>query len=88
MGLSAYLATGVEREHYMREEQREREEVLTRPDDEREEIFEIMAEYGVSRGAARPLVNSLENNHDMWVKVSLLAAIRLSSKTQREVFLS
>jgi len=69
MGLGAYLAAVTERDHYINEEAREREEVRTRPEDEREEIYEIMEGYGLDRDSTRPLVDKLEENPDQWVRV-------------------
>lgn len=69
MGLGAYLAAVTERDHYLSEEAREREEVRTRPDDEKEEIYEIMEGYGLNRDATRPLVEQLASNAEQWVRV-------------------
>jgi VIT1/CCC1 family predicted Fe2+/Mn2+ transporter len=71
MGLGAYLAAVTERDHYICEENREREEVNIKPDDEREEIYEIMDSYGLSREATKPLVDQLCANPDQWVRVSV-----------------
>lgn len=49
MGLGAYLAAVTERDHYLCEEQRERDEVRERPEDEMEEIYEILEGYGCDR---------------------------------------
>ena len=69
MGLGAYLAAVTERDHYICEENREREEVATKPNDEREEIYEIMEGYGVGREATTPLVEQLTSNVDQWIRV-------------------
>ena len=71
MGLGAYLAAVTDRDHYICEEAREREEVRTKPEDEKEEIYEIMGRYGLGRDATKPLVNQLSSNVDLWVKVRL-----------------
>jgi hypothetical protein len=71
MGLGAYLAAVTERDHYICEEQRERDEVATKPEDEKDEIYEIMDGYGVDREATRPLVDRLERNPEQWVRVCL-----------------
>jgi VIT1/CCC1 family predicted Fe2+/Mn2+ transporter len=73
MGLGAYLASVTERDHYFCEEARERMDVRTKPDDEREEIFQIMDKYGLSREATKPFVDQLcrGGNEDMWVQVWL-----------------
>jgi hypothetical protein len=69
MGLGAYLAAVTERDRYTSEENREREEVRTRPDDEKEEIYEIMDGYGLSREATKPLVEQLSQNPEQWIRV-------------------
>jgi VIT1/CCC1 family predicted Fe2+/Mn2+ transporter len=79
MGLGAYLAAVTERDHYLSEEKRERDEVATRPEDEREEIFEIMEDYGIGRDAARPLVEKLQRDPEQWIRVIYLSPIRSSS---------
>jgi hypothetical protein len=70
MGLGANLAAVTERDHYLCEEEREKEEVRTRPEDEREEIFEIMEGYGVDREATKPLLEQLCRRPEQWVRVS------------------
>jgi VIT1/CCC1 family predicted Fe2+/Mn2+ transporter len=69
MGLGAYLASVTDRDHYKSEEAREREEVFTKPDAEKEEVHEILAEYGISREASQEVVNCLAQNIDQWIRV-------------------
>jgi vacuolar iron transporter family protein len=69
MGLGAYLAAVTERDHYICEEEREGREVEERPEDEREEIYEILGEYGVEREKTRPFVEGLIEDKKMWIKV-------------------
>jgi len=69
MGLGAYLAAVTERDHYICEESRERDEIITRPEDEKEEIYEIMVSYGVDRQATRPLVEQLASCPEQWIRV-------------------
>lgn len=72
MGLGAYLAAVTERDHYICEEDREREEVRTKPEDEKEEIYEIMDGYALDRDVTKPMVEQLSSNPDQWVRVSCL----------------
>jgi vacuolar iron transporter family protein len=72
MGLGAYLAAVTERDHYIAEEAREREEVQTKQNAEKEEIYEIMQDYGVERDATTPLVEALAANPDEWVRVRIV----------------
>ena len=69
MGLGAYLAAITERDHYISEERRERAEVASKPDAEKEEIHKILAKYGVSKKASCAVVEDLMLNEDSWVKV-------------------
>jgi len=73
MGLGAYLASVTERDHYIAEEKREWHEIRAQPEDEKEEIYEIMIGYGVERTAVRPLVEHLTAHPGEWVQVSDLS---------------
>jgi vacuolar iron transporter family protein len=67
MGLGGYLASRGDSEHYQSERRREEMEVVERPKDEEEEIYEIFSEYGVSREAATPVLRSLQGNPTAYV---------------------
>jgi len=67
MGLGGYLAARGDAEHYASELKREQTEVITRPDDEAEEIYQIFDEYSVPREAAAPVLAALEQNHPAYV---------------------
>ena len=75
MGLGAYLAAVTERDHYIAEEKRERDEIATKPDAERDEIYEIMMTYGIGRNAVTPLISALESNVEEWVRVRTLSLL-------------
>ena len=67
MGLGGYLASRGDSEHYASERRREEMEVVERPRDEEEEIYEIFSAYGVSREAATPVLHSLQANPPAYV---------------------
>ncbi|HXE07541.1 MAG TPA: VIT1/CCC1 transporter family protein [Acidobacteriaceae bacterium] len=67
MGLGGYLASRGDSEHYASERRREEMEVVQRPKDEEEEIYEIFSAYGVSREAATPVLRSLQENPPAYV---------------------
>jgi VIT1/CCC1 family predicted Fe2+/Mn2+ transporter len=67
MGLGGYLASRGDSEHYASERRREEMEVVERPKDEEEEIYEIFSAYGVSRDAAKPVLRSLQGNPAAYV---------------------
>jgi vacuolar iron transporter family protein len=70
MGLGAYLAAVTDRDHYIAEERKEREEVRVKPEDEREEIYEIFDDYGIPRDASKSVVDALCNDTENWIRVS------------------
>ena len=70
MGLGAYLAAVTERDHYLCEEKREREEVQNMPEQEKEECYVILEKYGVPRAKLVPVVDALARNTERWVQVS------------------
>jgi VIT1/CCC1 family predicted Fe2+/Mn2+ transporter len=72
MGLGEYLSSDVRAKQWVVEEERERREVREMPDAEEEEIYDIFAEYGVTRAGASGVVEQLKSNEDQWVAVSIL----------------
>ncbi|KAI9719768.1 MAG: hypothetical protein M1812_003256 [Candelaria pacifica] len=68
MGLGAYLAASTDADKYAAEEAREYREIVAVPEEEKEEIYEVLGEYMVSRRAIKPFVDGLVKNKDMWVK--------------------
>ena len=71
MGLGAYLAAVTDRDHYKSEEAREREEVLTKPVAEKEECYEILDSYGISREASKSAIECLTQDTEQWIRVCL-----------------
>ena len=67
MGLGGYLAARGDAEHYASELRREQDEVVHRPEDEAEEIYEIFEQYKVSRAAATPVLEALQRNPAAYV---------------------
>jgi VIT1/CCC1 family predicted Fe2+/Mn2+ transporter len=67
MGLGGYLAARGDAEHYISERVREQREIIERPHDEEEEIYEIFEQYSVDRASAAPVLNALKQNPAAWV---------------------
>ncbi|MEO6983171.1 MAG: VIT1/CCC1 transporter family protein [Edaphobacter sp.] len=67
MGLGGYLAARGDAEHYVSERQREQREIIERPSDEEEEIYEIFEQYSVDRESAAPVLTALKKNPTAWV---------------------
>lgn len=58
-----------ERDHYVAEEERERDAAATNPGVVRQEIYEIMMGYGICHDVVTPLISALELNVEEWVRV-------------------
>ncbi|KAH8896164.1 vacuolar iron transporter [Thozetella sp. PMI_491] len=88
MGIGGYLAASTERQHYLSEQAREREEVICQPEEEREEIYGIMEKYGISREASTPLVEQLSRNPEQWVRFMMDFELRLEFQTANRAWVS
>jgi VIT1/CCC1 family predicted Fe2+/Mn2+ transporter len=67
MGLGGYLAARGDAEHYASELAREQDEIVTKPQAEAEEIYDIFSHYSVSREAATPVLEALQQNPAAYV---------------------
>jgi vacuolar iron transporter family protein len=67
MGLGGFLAAKGDAEHYASERLREQREIVERPRDEEEEIYEIFEQYGVERDESRPVLEALKRTPEAWV---------------------
>ncbi len=68
MGLGGYLGGKSEIEHYDSELRRERQEVEEIPEEERKEVKEILAEYGLDQNSQSLFMNALEKDKNRWVR--------------------
>ncbi|KAG0458286.1 hypothetical protein HPP92_023443 [Vanilla planifolia] len=67
MGLGGYLAAKSEADHYVREYNREKDEIVTVPETEAAEVGEILAGYGLQPDEYGPVVLALRNNPQAWL---------------------
>ncbi|GAA5806785.1 hypothetical protein MFLAVUS_000133 [Mucor flavus] len=67
MGLGGYLAARSEIDHYRTERQREEREVEECPQDEEDEIVEILEPYGLDRDTIQPLIEKLKSDPQKFV---------------------
>ena len=67
MGLGGFLAAQGDAEHYASERLREEREIVERPQDEEEEIYEIFERYGVERREGEPVLAALKRRPKSWV---------------------
>lgn len=68
MGLGGYLAGKTEYDHYYSEQKREYEETHTKPEAEKQEIRDVLGEYGISAATQEKVVKELSQNRDKWVE--------------------
>ena len=55
MGLGGFLAAKSELDHYLSEKKREEREVVECPEEEEEECFQVLAEFGITREVYIPI---------------------------------
>jgi len=67
MGLGGYLAARSDTEHFLSERRREEQEVREVPERERQEIVDLLQQYGVSPSDSASVVSALEARPDKWV---------------------
>jgi VIT1/CCC1 family predicted Fe2+/Mn2+ transporter len=67
MGLGGYLAAKTDAEHYHSELEREEREIIERTEDERNEVLDILAGYGVEREQSMQILAAFERKPKTWV---------------------
>lgn len=67
MGLGGFLAGKTEADHYRSELQREYEEVERVPDQEKKEVMDVFAEFGLSEKLQREVADEMAKDKDRWV---------------------
>jgi predicted membrane protein (TIGR00267 family) len=67
MGLGGFLAGNTEADHYESELRREYEEVEKVPEQEKTEVREVFAGFGLSENLQRQIANEMAKDKDKWV---------------------
>lgn len=67
MGLGGYLAARTDREHYLSELERERKEIIELPHREKEEVAEILTNWGMKKPEVEAAVESISSDSNRWV---------------------
>lgn len=68
MGLGGYLAGRTEADHYESELKREYMEVEEFPQKEKQEVMEVLQDFGVSESSSREITEEMSKDKDKWVK--------------------
>lgn len=67
MGLGGFLAGRTEADHYSSELKREYEEVDRVPEQEKTEVMEVFADFGLSETLQRQIADEMARDKDKWV---------------------
>jgi vacuolar iron transporter family protein len=67
MGLGGYLAAKSDAEHYVKEREREKREVVEIPEEEMREVAQVFHSYGLSHEQSAPIVQALSQHPKKWV---------------------
>ena len=67
MGLGGYLAARSDAEHYASELERERLEVVEKPEVEKREVLDVFTDFGLTRDEAEPVVEALSRRPEAWI---------------------
>ncbi len=67
MGLGGYLAGKTEQEHYQAELKREYDEIEEIPEEEKKEVKQVFAHYGLNELIQNTIANELAKDKDKWV---------------------
>ncbi|HYX24880.1 MAG TPA: VIT1/CCC1 transporter family protein [Thermoanaerobaculia bacterium] len=68
MGLGGYLAARSDAEHYASERRREDQEIVEKPDDEKQEVKEIFLTYGLTEPEAEQIVEAMSQRPKAWAE--------------------
>ena len=83
MGLGGYLAARSEAQHYAKEYAREVRETHEIPNEEKAEVAQILAEYGVREPILTRVVNEICSDRDQWVAFMMRNELGLERPDER-----
>lgn len=88
MGLGGYLAGQTEIDHYEGEQKREEMEVKRIPQEEKDEVKNILEAYGISPKVQEAVAEDLTKDHSKWVDFMMRFELGLEKPDPRQAFLS
>lgn len=83
MGLGGYLAGRTEIEHYRNELKREYREIETRYEDEKQEVRDVFAGYGLSKKSQDMIADELAKDHTKWVEFMMRFELGLEKPDEK-----
>jgi len=88
MGLGGYLAAKSDAEHYAKEREREKLEVIEIPDEEKREVAQVFHEYGLTPAESTPIVEALSKHPKKWVDFMMRFELGLEKPDPKRAFIS
>jgi len=88
MGLGGYLAGQTEIDHYEGEKRREEREVKEIPQEEEDEIKNILETYGISAEVQQKVADELAKDHQKWVDFMMRFELGLEKPDPKQAYLS
>ncbi len=88
MGLGGYLAGKAEADHYKSELKREYDEVEHLPEREKQEIRDILAEYGISKSTQELVTEELSQKKEEWVQFMMKFELGLQKPDENRAWKS
>ena len=88
MGLGGYLAAKSDAEHYAKEHEREKREVVEIPEEEMREVAEVFRSYGLSKEESAPIVEALAKHPKKWVDFMMRFELGLEKPDPKRAFVS
>ncbi len=83
MGLGGYLAGRTEVDHYNSELAREYMEVEQFPDKEREEVIEVLEQFGVENKMSRAITEEMAKDKEKWVQFMMRFELGLEKPDEK-----
>jgi vacuolar iron transporter family protein len=88
MGLGGYLAARSDAEHYAKEREREKREVVEIPEEEMREVAQVFHSYGLSPQESAPIVEALSKHPRKWVDFMMRFELGLEKPDPKRAFIS
>src|SRR5947209_817607 len=88
MGLGGYLAAKSDAEHYAKERDREKREVVEIPEEEKREVAQVFHSYGLSHEESAPIVEALAKHPKRWVDFMMRFELGLEKPDPKRALVS
>lgn len=88
MGLGGYMAAKSDAEHYAKEREREKREVVEIPHEEMREVAEVFQAYGLTEDETWPIVQALKRQPQNWVDFMMRFELGLEKPEPRRALIS